>query len=159
MIQTAHEQTPLARVLKIDGPIVKPTDSLIETARALVAARASEAPVVDPSGTLVGVISEHDILSKSGATVADVMSRGVITIGATASAADAAQLMGLHGVHLLPVADGPALIGVVTRSDLLRLYTTSPWECNACHATTYGLTSPENCPRCGAVEFHQVAGG
>ncbi len=158
MTQAAHEQTPLARVIKTDGPTAQPSDTLIDTARALVAARASEAPVVDPLGALVGVVSEHDILSKSGATVADVMSRGVITIGATASAADAAQLMGLHGVHLLPVVDGPALVGVVTRSDLLRLYATSPWECDACHATIYGLTSPARCPACGEAEFHQEAG-
>ena len=159
MAETGHEQTTLARVLKTDGPTAQPSDSVIDTARALVAARASEAPVVDPSGALVGVISEHDILSKSGATVSDVMSRGVITIGANASAADAAQLMGLHGVHLLPVVEGSALVGVVTRSDLLRLYTQSPWECDACHATTHSLNQPEKCPRCGASAYQQVAGG
>lgn len=159
MAQTGHEQTTLTRVLKTDGPTAQPSDSLIDTARALVAARASEAPVVDPSGALVGVISEHDILSKSGATVSDVMSRGVITIGANATAADAAQLMGLHGVHILPVVEGSALVGVVTRSDLLRLYTQSPWECDACHATTHSLNTPAKCPWCGATASHQEAGG
>lgn len=159
MAQTRQDQTPLARVLKTDGPTAQPSDSLIDTARALVAAHASEAPVVDPSGTLVGIISEHDILSKSGATVADVMSQGVITIGADASAAEAAQLMGLHGVHLLPVVDGSALIGIVTRSDLLRLYTESPWECDACRATVHGLNPPARCPQCGATDFHEASGG
>ena len=159
MPQTGQEQTPLARVLMTDGPTAQPSDGLIDTARALVAARASEAPVVDPSGALVGIISEHDILSKAGATVADVMSRGVITISADASAAEAAQLMGLHGVHLLPVIDGSVLVGVVTRSELLRLYTESPWECDACHATAYGLHPPARCPQCGAAEFHGESGG
>ena len=159
MAQIRHDQTPLARVLKTDGPTAQPSDSLIDSARALVAARASEAPVVDPSGTLVGIISEHDILSKSGATVADVMSQGVITIGADASAAEAAQLMGLHGVHLLPVVDGSSLVGIVTRSDLLRLYTESPWECDACRATVHGLNPPARCPHCGAADFHEASGG
>jgi CBS domain-containing protein len=159
MAQTGNEQTPLARVLKTDGPAAQPGDSLIDTARALVAARASEAPVLDPSGSLIGIISEHDILSKAGVTVADVMSRGVITIGADASAAEAAQLMGLHGVHILPVVDGSTLAGVVTRSDLLRLYVERPWECDACHAIAYGLNPPQRCPQCGAAEFHREAGG
>jgi CBS domain-containing protein len=159
MAHTDRAQTPLARVLKTDGPTAQPSDSLIDTARALVAARASEAPVVDPSGALVGIISEHDILSKTGAKVADVMSRGVITIVTDATAAEAAQLMGLHGVHILPVVDGSALVGVVTRSDLLRLYTESPWECDACRAIAYGLNPPQQCPTCGAAEFHWAAGG
>lgn len=159
MAQTGYDQIRLARVLKTDGPIAQPADSLIDTARALVAARASEAPVVDPSGSLIGIISEHDILAKAGATVADVMSRGVITIGADASAAEAAQLMGLHGVHILPVVDGAALAGVVTRSDLLRLYAESPWQCDACHAVAYGLNPPHRCQQCGATAFHQDAGG
>lgn len=159
MAQTGQDQTPLARVLKIDGPTAQPSDSLIDTARALVAARANEAPVVDPSGALVGIISEHDILSKTGTTVAEVMSQGVITIGADASAAAAAQLMGLHGVHLLPVVVGSALIGVVTRSDLLRLYTESPWACDACGATVHGLNAPPRCPQCGAADSHRASSG
>lgn len=159
MAQTSHETIPLARVLKTDGPTAQPSDSLIDTARALVAARASEAPVVDPSGSLVGIISEHDILSKSGVTVSDVMSRGVITIGVDASAAEAAQLMGLHGVHLLPVVDGAALAGVVTRSDLLRLYTESPWACHACSATVHSLYPPPRCPHCGATDFDRSSSG
>jgi CBS domain-containing protein len=114
----------------------------------MVAHNISAVPVVDANGSVVGVVSEADLLHKmefagsgparrlierkrvrdgrrkAAATVAaDLMSEPPIVIGRTASIATAAALMSEHGVKRLPVVDGrDRLIGVVSRADLVRLY-------------------------------------
>lgn len=53
-------------------------------------------------------------------TVAEVMTTGVVTIGADTTVADAAALMLDRGLDLLPVVEGERLVGVVTPLELLR---------------------------------------
>jgi CBS domain-containing protein len=50
--------------------------------------------------------------------VADVMSRFIHTIEPTAAIGDAARVMGIFDVGLLPVVENGALLGVVTDRDL-----------------------------------------
>jgi len=130
-------------------------DPVIDVARALVAAGASSAPVIGADGALVGIVSEYDLLSKPGATAGAVMSRGVISIGPDATAADATRLMGLHGIHVLPVVERSELLGVVTRSDLLRVYAATQWRCGACGELVFGLAPPDACPACGGHAYER----
>lgn len=146
------DEISIRRVLHTDVPVVRPEQSLVDVARALVAAGASSLPVLDDEGTLVGIVSEYDVLAKPGAAVGDVMSRGVISIGPDATAADAAHLMGSHGVRVLPVVAGERLLGVVTRADLVRLYTETRWICATCGEAAYGLSRPSACVRCGGAD-------
>jgi CBS-domain-containing membrane protein len=61
---------------------------------------------------------------KSDAVVAsDLKSEPAVVIRPAASIGEAAALMSVHSVKRLPVVDGAGyLIGIVSRSDLLRLY-------------------------------------
>jgi CBS domain-containing protein len=53
--------------------------------------------------------------------VSEVMTHRVVTVGSTATVADAATLMLKHGISGLPVVDRKgALVGMVTEGDLLR---------------------------------------
>jgi len=54
-------------------------------------------------------------------TVADFMTRGVVSVGPDASAAEVAKTLLEHRVHRLFVVDGGALRGVISAFDLLRL--------------------------------------
>jgi CBS domain-containing protein len=108
--------------------------------------KVSAVPVVE-DGTLVGIVSEADLLHKigfsddtrpprhferhslrvgrakaAGETARAVMSNPVITIDPDASLATAARLMELHCVKRLPVIDDGHLVGIVARRDLLRRY-------------------------------------
>src|SRR5687768_18614402 len=74
--------------------------------------------VLDVGGMLVGVVSEYDVVTKKGRTVGEIMSRGVISAGETASPAEVAGLMGLHGIRLVPIQRDGRLVGVVSRADL-----------------------------------------
>jgi CBS domain-containing protein len=110
-------------------------------------------PVIDESGVLIGMVSEYDVISKRGKTARDIMSRGVISIGDEASADQVTQLMGLHGIRRVPIVREGKLVGIVTRSDLLRLYSLIRWTCESCGDFERGLSRPDKCARCGGSSF------
>jgi CBS domain-containing protein len=110
-------------------------------------------PVVDENGYLIGMVSEYDVISKRGRTVRDIMSRGVISVGDEASAEQVTSLMGLHGIRRVPIVREGKLVGIVTRSDLLRLYSLIRWTCQTCGDFERGLAQPDKCARCGGTEF------
>jgi CBS domain-containing protein len=83
-------------------------------------------PVVDPAGTLVGILTRSDLRQHAGylATthVDAAMTETPVTITADQSIRAAAELMLRHQIEGLPVLDEEArLIGIITRSDLLRV--------------------------------------
>lgn len=87
----------------------------------------SALPVVNARHRLVGVLSLLDVLRhrESGGTdadpVDDVMNPDVLAMPPTASPAVVAQRMRAHGeLRVMPIVERGVLVGVVTRSDLLR---------------------------------------
>lgn len=83
-------------------------------------------PVVGDGGQLIGVITRRDLHAAEGpALVRDLIRREPVTVNEEQSLRAAADLMVVHGVGRLPVvssADSHALIGIITRSDLLRAH-------------------------------------
>jgi acetoin utilization protein AcuB len=70
--------------------------------------------------TSLSVWEVHHLLAKL--TVGAVMTRAVISIGPERDAREAARLMLEHTIGALPVTDGGRLIGIVTETDLLRVF-------------------------------------
>ncbi|UYN95363.1 MAG: CBS domain-containing protein [Enhydrobacter sp.] len=119
--------------------------SVHEAAALLVKTRVSAMPVVDSAGTMVGLVSEADLVrafdsgsdggllrgftgdgDAAGPTLAlknrkvtDVMTRDVAFVDADATLADIARLMLQRGVKRLPVVDEGAVVGIVSRTNLL----------------------------------------
>jgi CBS domain-containing protein len=93
-----------------------------ELARTLLGHQIGGVPVVNGAGTLVGMVSGFDVISKSGAEAADIMSRGVVSVTEDAGVEDVVGLMGLHGIRRVPVVENGRIIGIISRSDLLRHY-------------------------------------
>ena len=106
-------------------------------------------PVVD-AGVLVGILTEGDLLRRTefglprsqqqawetanwaagnardfvkshSWRVGDVMSKPVVTVTEDTPLADVAILMGTRGIKRLPVVRNGELVGVVSRSDLLKI--------------------------------------
>jgi CBS domain-containing protein len=128
---------------------VAPSTPLKEVARLLVEHRVSGLPVVDVDGAVVGVVSEQDIVSKErgvspparhayewlfgpaerdpqrrvARTVSDAMTSPAVVVSPLASVAGAARLMVERSVSRLPVVHEGALVGIVTRADLVRVFT------------------------------------
>lgn len=63
---------------------------------------------------------ESELKKAVAATVRDVMTRDPITIQADATVEDAATLLVERDVSRLPVLDGGVLVGVVSKSDIVR---------------------------------------
>lgn len=63
---------------------------------------------------------EHELRKAVAATVGDVMTADPIAIQASASMEDVASLLVDRDVSRLPVLDGDELVGIVTKSDVLR---------------------------------------
>jgi CBS domain-containing protein len=127
--------------------VVAETTGFKELAGLLAEYRISALPVLDDGGRLVGVVSEADLLlkeavgmretrhlveskrtrrehAKAGALVArDLMTSPAVTIGPDAPIVEAARVMHDRAVKRLPVVDEDGrVVGIVTRSDLLRVF-------------------------------------
>jgi len=117
-------------IMKRQLVIFAPEQSIHEVMRAFIKHRISGGPVVDESGTLVGVISEADcmkeisdsryfnmpILDKS---VAHFMSKKVDTIESNTSVFDAAALFYKSSRRRYPVLENNQLVGQVSRKDIV----------------------------------------
>ncbi len=90
----------------------------------------SGAPVVDGDGALVGMLTERDCMrvgldaafnQQSGGTVADFMATDVTTVPAEEAIIDTVRRF-YDGEYLrYPVVDGTGLVGVISRSDAMRV--------------------------------------
>jgi CBS domain-containing protein len=67
-----------------------------------------------------------EALKSAGVTVAEVMTRELITISPDASLAEASTIMAEKRVKILPVAEDDVLQGVITRMDILTLHVLNP---------------------------------
>ena len=63
---------------------------------------------------------EHELRKAVAATVGDVMTEEPVTIQASASIEDVATVLVERDVSRIPVLDGEELVGIVTKSDVLR---------------------------------------
>jgi CBS domain-containing protein len=123
--------------------------TLTEALETLLRARVSALLVFDADHALVGVLSEGDLLRRSeigaepkqprwlefllsggrlaeayahahGRRVGEIMTPNVATIGEDADLSEAVDLMLKRRVKRLPVVRGDAVVGIVSRSDLLK---------------------------------------
>jgi CBS-domain-containing membrane protein len=117
---------------------VRPEEPLKEVARVLVRNRIGGVPVCDPEGHVLGIVSETDLQpTKEEAplrpvrTAADVMTRPVITLTEDDTVTQAARVLQRHKVKRAPVLRQGVVVGMITRSDLLRPYLRTDSEIRA----------------------------
>jgi CBS domain-containing protein len=123
-------------LMTIEPIVVAANASIEEAQRLMLEFTVSGLPVVDDSDTLVGVISQTDLLhldnpdlgrlirrQASGIKVGEVMSRPPITVLLSTLLADAARTMlekRVHRVVVIDEKDRP--IGVLSALDFVQLY-------------------------------------
>lgn len=92
-------------------------------------------PVLDARERICGVISGADLAGARHATrtARDLMTAPARAIGPDATVEEAVRLLGRHRIGRLPVIDSTTrrLLGIVTRSDLLRVHMRSDEEISA----------------------------
>lgn len=85
-------------------------------------------PVTDDEGRVIGVVTEFDILKvlRNGAnlskTARDIMSDKPICLDANQSVEEAIELMTRHHIMRIPVVSHGKLVGIVSRTDVLRAF-------------------------------------
>lgn len=135
-------------IMTPDVICVAPDTRLPDIVRTMLEHRISAVPVLD-DGTLVGIISEGDLLRRvetgtdtppsrwlellhsgdlraadyvktHGRRAEEVMTRAVITVGEEASLAQIARILAAHRFRRVPVMRGERLVGIVSRANLLQ---------------------------------------
>ncbi|MGA2765177.1 MAG: CBS domain-containing protein [Spirochaetia bacterium] len=122
------------------NPITIRPDTPVTEAQAMMKReKIHHLPVLDKDEKLVGIVSEKDLLyaSPSPAStlsvyemtsllaklkVEKVMSKNVITAAEDVPLEEAARIMADRGIGGLPIMRGSALVGVITESDLFRVF-------------------------------------
>ncbi|MBY6264193.1 CBS domain-containing protein [Azospirillum sp. 412522] len=128
---------------------IGPDETVADAARTMLANNISGMPVVDAAGKVVGIISEGDLLRRvelgterhrswwlgllSGGTlpaedfvkshackVADVMTSHVTTVDENASPEEVVRVMETRRIKRVPVVRNGALVGIISRANLLR---------------------------------------
>src|SRR5215471_654071 len=74
-----------ADIMTPDPITFQPDTSVHEAAQLLSEHRISGAPVVGDDGRIVGIVSEYDLIARSGNTVGDVMTREVVSVPSNAT--------------------------------------------------------------------------
>lgn len=118
----ATSNVPVREIMQSVVETTTPDSPVTEVAQRLLDLGLTGMPVVDASGTLVGVVTEYDIVSKQGDLTSDIMSRGVVTVSEDTAAGRVVELVGLHGIRGIPVLTDRKLVGLVTRADLVKLF-------------------------------------
>ncbi|HXQ86241.1 MAG: CBS domain-containing protein [Gaiella sp.] len=145
----------VGHVMTRDVVSVTPDTPLKDVAAALVERGISGLPVCDADGAVVGVLSEADLLVKQGGspersgglfawlvetasapdlaklrahTAGEAMTSPAVTVETASPVSEAARTMVSLGVNRLPVVEDGRLVGIVTRADLVRLFTRSDEE-------------------------------
>lgn len=128
---------------------IDPDSTVLQAARLMLQHRISGLPVIDNKGNLVGVLSEGDFLRRRetkterrhsrwleflmgpgriaaeythshGNKVSEVMTTDVQTVDENASLEDVVELMEHHRIKRVPVMCGGEVVGIITRSNLMR---------------------------------------
>ncbi len=96
------------------------------------------APVVK-NGKLIGIVSDHDLLNASPSpvsslsvwemnyllskvTVAEVMTKNVVTVESDTPIEQAARIMADNKIGGLPVMDDGKVVGIITETDLFKIF-------------------------------------
>lgn len=140
-------------VMVTDVITVKPDSDVPEVATLLLTNRISAVPVVDDAGTLVGMISEGDLLRRDEADtgherswwlkllmgreilaaeflkehsrrVADLMTRDIVSAEPDTPVADIATLLERHRIKRVPILRNGKVVGIVSRANLIQALAT-----------------------------------
>ena len=137
-VKVVEPKTPMQPVLVKDHMTTKlvtfhEEDTIDQVMESLTKSKISGAPVVDASGSLIGIISEIDCLReiikgkytntvRFPAKVHEMMTKEVITLSPDMTLFDAAQKFLEYKIRRFPVLKDGRLVGQISLSDVIRAF-------------------------------------
>ncbi len=109
-------------IMTTDVVSLSPEMPVEDAGEVLLHYRIHGAPVIDPHGQLVGMVSVVDLVGRIGATVADVMTPEPVVSSADATVEDLAGIMLDQMVRRIPILEGGRVVGIVSASDIIRVF-------------------------------------
>jgi len=117
---------------------VHPWTSAKEAAELLSMHGFTALPVVDDDDRLIGIVTEADLIrgrvpvdprnahehseaTSAGKTVGDLMTSPATAMGTGTDLADLCQALVDARIRAMPIVDGSAVVGIVTRGDIVRV--------------------------------------
>lgn len=111
-------------------PTLSPETDILEAVDFLLAKHVTGAPVLDPAGNVIGILTEKDCLrllstghdqDKPRGAVRDYMTKEVISVPSHMNVYFLAGMFLTASYRRLPVIDSGKLVGAITRFDVLRV--------------------------------------
>ncbi|MCL5282526.1 MAG: CBS domain-containing protein [Planctomycetes bacterium] len=111
---------------------ISPDEDIYEAMRMMALNNITGLPVIDDDGTLLGIITEKDILVRlcnsledtgldhTIGTVGQFMTRHVVCFGPQDSLADIAECLSTNDFRRVPILYDGKLVGIISRKDVIR---------------------------------------
>lgn len=105
---------------------VSQDDDIYQAIRTMAYSNITGLPVTDGDGTLVGVITEKDVLAllynmqDRPGTVKDFMTRSVVCFDQDDDLDHIVDTLRTNDFRRVPILDGGRLVGIVSRSDIIK---------------------------------------
>lgn len=136
-------------VMSADVVSISASASVFDAAELLINNSVSAVPVVDDRGSMIGIVSEADLIkgaaraaesagwgilgkvdddahataaveASKSQRVAEVMTKGAVAVHETATLREVARLMLIHRIKRVPVVRDQTILGIVGRADLIK---------------------------------------
>lgn len=113
-----------------DPHVLPPDATAAQAARLMEEHRVHQLPVVDQNRNLIGIVTDRDVRSASGydastrasLTVEEIMTPDPRQVSPAATLEEALAILCAERFNALPVVGGGRLVGILTRSDILKAF-------------------------------------
>ncbi|MGD2206160.1 MAG: CBS domain-containing protein, partial [Anaerolineae bacterium] len=128
-----HPSETVAQIMSYGVHTLSPNTTVDEAAQAMVKYGFEGFPIVDDDNRILGLLSRREIdrarrLRLGGQPVNNYMTKGDIYVTPSDSVEQLQQVMTDFGVGQVPVMSGGEIVGVATRTDLIKLWATPPHQ-------------------------------
>jgi len=117
----------ISKILSRDCITVQHGQTLRDIAKILTENSIGAVPVVDDSGSLVGILSERDLVQSLPQDIdldthkaADLMTTELIVTSIEVSSSDLMKLMTEHKIRHIPIVSEEGLLGIVSIGDVVK---------------------------------------